>query len=276
MGMTDTNALPAVAPLPASLATHSFQTFQHRAGTREPVFSLGEPLEEMVARIVKARDAQWQAYQRAVARHRATAYRLLSRALTSGTTLPTEAVLALLSETKHAVTAQTLSRWREHGLLRYRQNNKADASSVAAILIAALLNTHVQRAFLPPDGNAQEPLWWCWRQDAPDAPVVACPVPFPADLPPSALLWTPWEGAAWDIAWLNVGTLGAIRWAGTVFEHDKLLWQIAMPELQCWVPDVLVHGEGLDMTREILHTLATVALLHLARTRFSLVTPPAP
>jgi len=270
--MSEQTVLPTVAPLSASIASHAFATFQQRSEGREPVFALGEPLEETVARIVKARDAQWRAYQSAIEHHRATAYRLLSRQLSTGTTLPTEAVRALLAETDHAVSAQTLSRWREHGLLRYRQNNKADASSVAAILIAALLHAPVQRAFLPAEGDQQEPLWWCWRQDAPDAPVVACPVPLPPDLPPTALLWTPWNGAAWDVAWLNVGQCGAIRWAGTVFEHDKLLWQIGIPELQRWVPDVLRQGEGLDLTREILHTLATVALLHLTRTRFSMTT----
>lgn len=268
--MAQTNLLPAVAPLPASIATHTFQLFHRQVIQRGPMFPLGEPLEETVARVVQARDAQWQAYQHTVERHRVAAYRLLTRHLPTGTTLPTEAVLAALAEMNHPVSVQTLSRWRDHSLLRYRQYNHAEASSVAAILIAVLLSKRGQRVLLPPHGDGEEPLWWCWRQDAPDAPMVACPIPLPTDLPSSALLWTPWEGAAWDSAWLNVGTRGAIRWAGTVVEHDKLLWEVSLSDLDRWVPEALVHGKGLEITREILHTLANVALLHLARTRFEL------
>lgn len=268
--MTQASVLPAVAPLSASLATHTFQVFQQKVHRSTVMAPLDEPLEEMVARVIQERNAEYQAYQHAVDHHRTTAYRLLTPYLPTGTTLSTEAVLAALAEMNHAVSAQTLSRWRDHSLLRYRQYNHAEASSVAAILITALLlSGRSQRIFLPSEGDSREPLWWCFRQDAPDAPVVPCPVPLPADLPPSALLWTPWEGAAWDVAWLHVGTLGAIRWAGTVVEHDKLLWQVSLADLERWVPEVLVHGKELAITREILHTLANVALLHLARARFA-------
>ena len=48
---------------------------------------------------------------------------------------------------------------------------------------------------------------------------------------------------------------------------EKLLWQVTCRDLEQWVPEVISLGEGLDITPEITHTLANVALLHLARTR---------
>src|SRR5947209_64980 len=62
----------------------------------------------------------------------------------------------------------------------------------------------------------REPAWWCWRQDHPQTPIIPCPVPLPDDLPPSAVLWTQWAGAAWHPEWLGVGQRGAIRWARTI------------------------------------------------------------
>src|SRR5579875_97222 len=185
--------------------------------------------------------------------------------------LSTEWLLKQLSENRHTVTPTTLSRWREAGLLRYDKKDRPEADSVAALLIAAQLHKQ-RRGFLPSTLIEGEPAWWCWRQDRPSAPVLPCPVPLPDDLPSSALLWTQWTGAGWHPEWLNVGQRGAIRWAGTRMVNGKLLWDMPFDRLTEWVPAIIANAEEMEVTfeelettPEILHTLANIALLHLAR-----------
>ncbi len=98
---------------------------------------------------------------------------------------------------------------------------------------------------------------------------IPCPMPLPADLPLTALLWTPWVGAAWDPHWLKIGNdLGAIRWAGAVSEHQCVRWTISQQELQRWDPEAAALTIDLPADAEALaHTLAQLALFRLARTR---------
>ena len=186
--------------------------------------------------------------------------------------LSTDWLLKALANTRHTVTPTTLTRWRDAGLLLYESKDRPDTNSVASLLIAASLHKQ-RRGFLPSSLRAGEPAWWCWRQDGPSAPVVPCPVPLPDDLPGSTLLWTQWTGAAWQREWLPVGRRGAIRWAGTMELHGKRLWDVSFDRLIEWVPEIAsnvqeleVTAEELKNTPEILHTLANMALLHLART----------
>jgi len=186
-------------------------------------------------------------------------------------TLSTEWLLETLRDMKHAVTPTTLSRWRDGHLLRSDKKDRPDSNSAAAVLIAAQLHKQ-HRGFLPKRLAKGEPAWWCWRQDSPSDPVIPCPVPLP-DLPPSALLWTQWTGAAWHPEWLNVGQKGAIRWGGTDEINGKLLWNVPSETLAAWMPGIISYGAELDVslkemdeTPEIRHTLANIVLLHLART----------
>lgn len=202
-----------------------------------------------------------------VQQKRATTYTLMDPFAAE---LSTDWLLKQLAENRHTVTPTTLSRWRDAGLLRYDRKDRPEASSVAALLIAAQLHKQ-RRGFLPSTLVEGEPAWWCWRQDRPSAPVVPCSVPLPDDLPPSALLWTQWTGAGWHPEWLNVGQRGAMRWAGTMELNGKLLWDVSFVRLAEWVPGIIsnaeeleVTTEELDTTPEILHTLANIALLHLA------------
>ena len=99
-------------------------------------------------------------------------------------------------------------------------------------------------------------------------PPVPCPVPLPGDLSAATLLWTPWLGASWDPHWLKIGDWGAMRWAGVGGEKQPIRWTISQPDLQVW--DAEVAALAIDFpacTEEMLHTLATLALFRLARTR---------
>ena len=202
-----------------------------------------------------------------VQQKRASTYTLMDPFVS---TLSTEWLRKMLADTQHTVTPTTLTRWRDAGLLRYDKKDRPDSDSTAALLIAAQLHKQ-RRGLLPSSLLAGEPAWWCWRQDRPSAPVVPCPVPLPADLPPTALLWTQWTGAAWHPEWLNVGQRGAMRWAGTNEVNGKHLWTVSLDKLMEWVPGIVsnieelsITPEELETTPEILHTLANIALLHLA------------
>ncbi len=264
IGMTASADLVEVAPLSESMARH---LLSHQSKQHKPPMVLAATLEQELEEAKQRYQTEWSALHDKVRIYRPKVYTLLSPLIQpSGGQLSTDWILHALKEYTHrSVTPQTLSRWREHGLLRYHQKDQPDADSTAALLISGMIDDRA-RGWLPPAQAEDEPLWWCWRQDSPRASAIPCQFPLP-DLPPSTLLWTPWTGAAWNVTWLNVGTFGAIRWAGTMRVGEKLLWQVTCRDLEQWVPEVISLGEGLDITPEITHTLANVALLHLARTR---------
>jgi len=175
---------------------------------------------------------------------------------------------------KRRIPLQTISAWHKRGLLRYRQWGLPDFSSAAALLIMRILHSHA-RGWLPSTVDAQEPCWWCWRQDAPNTPVVPCPYPLPDDLPASALLWTPWPGAAWEPDWVSVGAWGAIRWADfpesgkgrAPFTRDMLArWDSTLAALYEPLPPFFgLSDERVNTT--VLTSLATLALVRLANGR---------
>lgn len=191
--ITHTKALeeawPLFAPLPRPFTEHLLK----RLNKRVPGKGLGEQI--------------------AWARH--AIYTVLTPFARSGH-LSSQLVLDFLtmhSPEKSPVGSQTFSDWHKKGVVRYREHGRPDAQNAAALIIARMIDDR-QRNWLPSSMEASEPSWWCFRQDAPDAPILPCPVPLPTDLPPSALLWTPWEGAAWDSTWAPLDLFGAARWAG--------------------------------------------------------------
>ena len=126
---------------------------------------------------------------------------------------------------------------------------------------------------MPSSVEADEPGWWCYSQSAPlhgsAAPIVPCPVPLPANLPAATLLWTPWIGASWDPSWLQIGDLGAIRWAGaTLDKQGRIQWNLTESDLRQWDPEIVSIDMGfLKNTQEMLNGAAHFALLRLALTR---------
>jgi hypothetical protein len=183
-------------------------------------------------------------------------------------------LLAANSPSKRSIPLQTISSWHKRGLLRYRQWGNPDFDNAAALLIMRLLLSKT-RGWLPSEMAADEPCWWCWRQDAPDAPVVACPVPLPDDLPPSSLLWTPWSGAAWNRSWVGIGEYGALRWAslpgeerpGKEFSLEMLArWDIRCASLYEPFPPMFGFLAN-EANNTLLAHLATLALYRLARHR---------
>ncbi len=187
--------------------------------------------------------------------------------------------LAELSPRNHRVSHETMSRWRDQGLLSYDGHNRPNYDSAAALMILRILDQKRIKGWTPTQKiTEQEPRWWCWRQDSPTSPILPTPVPLPEDIPPTALLWTTWAGAAWEPewfstgelgvarwGWLSVGELGAARWAGTHLEKNRHLWSITEAELLQWDPQVTPLGKTvMDAAPLAQHTLATLSLLRLA------------
>ncbi|MGH2496580.1 MAG: hypothetical protein ACRDIV_17920 [Ktedonobacteraceae bacterium] len=179
---------------------------------------------------------------------------------------------------KIPVGTQALSLWHERKLLRYSERGRPAPDNAAALLIARMVDKR-ERNWLPTNMREDEPSWWCWRQDGLDAPITACPVPLPPDLPATALLWTPWQGASWQRRpWLRVGSLGAIRWARAteVVRGSQWIWDLSLSDLEQWDPAVaalalpprpIVSREtyrARNIEQDLLHTLAQVALYRLA------------
>jgi hypothetical protein len=253
--------IPQLAPLPVPVMLH-LAAHQKRGPQKRFALTFSDELD----RESRNFHAIWTRMEEAVREKRALAYTLLSEVIETDD-YSTQWVQQTLADYHRAVTPPTISRWRDHGLLRYDEWNRPNADSVASLFIVSLIDSRERRR-MPSTMPKSEPFWWCWRQDSPHSPTVPCPIPLPDDLPPSSLLWTPWAGAAWHPSWLNVGQRGAIRWAGTRVQFGKPLWNITEDDLRRWDPGVDEFPLGvLEMAPEILHTKANLVLLRLAQSR---------
>ena len=114
-----------------------------------------------------------------------------------------------------------LSNWRGRGLIQASRHGYLEPQRAAAVLLARRLLPTATRNWLPDEMTPREPIWWCWRQDEPTAPITTCPVPLPTDLPASTLLWVPWIGAAWLPDWAPLAR-GAL-YCGGIHSVQELL-----------------------------------------------------
>ena len=129
-------------------------------------------------------------------------------------------------------TRQHLAGWRARGLLRLAAPDSLEPQTAAGLLLALRLIASAHLDSLPTTLPLTEPMWSCWRQDSPAADPVACPMPLPAELPPTALVWTPWPGAEWLAGWQACGR-------GAVYIPATLNNTIIMSAFQVWqVPDL--------------------------------------
>ena len=260
---------PLMAPLSKPMMLHLAN--QEKASFPTITTSLDDQLSSTATHFNKL----WSNLAQQVEEKREAVYVLMSPVV-QGRLLSTEWIIETLTEhtpkkqssKAKMLTAQTISRWRDQGLLHYEQKNQPDADSTAALLTVRMIDTR-ERGWLPTIVAENEPQWWCWRQDSPTHPVVPCPVPLPEDLPASALLWTSWRGAAWKREWLPLGDLGAARWAGTMSGQGNIFWSLTEKDLETWDPEIAPLGENVLSTATTLarHTLATLALLRLATSR---------
>ncbi len=273
--MTQLSVAPFMAPLsePMMLQALSAQGQEHTKTAMRRLFTT--TLQEQLSQTEQEFTRQWALLIQRNQEQRTRVYTLMTPVVRKHA-LTTEWIIEKLTEftpkrtaKRTPISAETISRWREQGLIRYQEKNRPNAQSAAALLTLRLLIQQKERRWTPSAISQSEPLWWCWRQDSPQAPIIPCPIPLPEDLPHTALLWTTWLGASWDPAWLQLGNKGCARWAGTIQEHDQLLWRMSEEDLQQWDKEIAPLGNNVLDTAAPLtrHTLATLALLRLVTPR---------
>ncbi len=256
--------MPRLAPLPIPMAEHLLK--QHRRLLKKTVRTSSQDELEKGALALLEKNVQEKRQVVYVLMDPLVQTEQVSRELSLSTTWIMHVLRAHTPENR-PVPSQTLSLWRERNLLRYRERGHPDLDNTAALLLARMVDERM-RNWLPTAIEEDEPDWWCWRQDTPEMPSVPCPVPLPGHLSSSTLLWTPWIGASWDSHWLKIGDLGAIRWGGAVGEKQHVRWTLSQQDLQVWDAEAAaLHINFPACIEEILHTLATLALFRLARSR---------
>jgi len=205
------------APLPAPFMAH---LRRHWLRIPTPPRLTEDALEQARQHLEQARQHLEQAFQEA----RAATDTDLTPLVQSGRLTMQALRRQIETGSGHRLADSTLRAWVGRGLLVKAAIGKPAPSSAAAILIMRrLMPQTMQRDWLPAELAPDEPRWWCWRQDAPDQARLPCPVPLPDDLPASALLWTPWSGAAWSSDWQAVAG-GAVRWGGEPTLGDLARW----------------------------------------------------
>lgn len=127
-------------------------------------------------------------------------------------------------------TARSLEKWNSRGLLpRAWERGPLDQTGVAAFLTARIAEEVYENRWLPSELAPDEPRFWCYGQSFPDAEVVSIPIPRPDDVPPSMILWTPWQGAVWlNEEWQLVASV-ACRWSPAQPSEEVLaVWDEAI------------------------------------------------
>jgi len=220
---------PAFAPLPAPMADHLLlleqRRYRHRPA-RRPADQ--EMAQAVLARIDLARTLVFEYLYPFVTADQKRQERGESRTFPNVDWLLETLVQYTPGQGGNAEA--TLDFWQKRGLLRREKTRGLlEITSVAALLVARLTEGTLQRNWLPSFLEEIEPFWWCYGRVSPESPIQAIPVPFPADLPSSMVLWTPWRGAIWDGTWLSIRTTFLYRWARSPSVEDLLLWQEEIP-----------------------------------------------
>ncbi|HEX2615783.1 MAG TPA: hypothetical protein VHL10_09845 [Nitrososphaera sp.] len=158
-------------------------------------------------------------------------------------------------------TVDSLKSWAKRGLLtREREYGPFDQTSAASFLVARIAEEVYENKWLPSELAPDEPRFWCYGQSSPDAEVISIPIPRPNDLPPSMILWTPWQGAVWlNEEWHLAGAV-ACRWSPAQPSEEALaVWDESMVTQ---IQQALQHIPfGVQAVRDILLVEARKILL---------------
>lgn len=216
---------PAIAPLPAPMANHLlYQEARkyRRAISKRPADQ--EIIQTVLERIVRARIVVFEYMNPFVLADRKHQHH----------TFPEPDwlldALAQYAPNKKKNDLSTLDYWQKRGLLRReKMRGLLDITSVAALLVARLSDSNLQRNWLPSSISESEPRWWCYSRSAPGEPIQAVPLPFfDPLLPASLVVWTPWQGAGWEERWQRIGE-PFYQWAGAPLIRDLSLWDGEIP-----------------------------------------------
>lgn len=257
-----TTAMPSLAPLPSPMARHLFLNFYRKEQHGSPIPQEDtqlpmETVERFVERIHHARLAIHE-YIEPYLETGQYGNELLAEIIFLHSPPNKKKKLA-----NNKLAESTLSRWRSCNLLQvmsrtHPENLKEKLPTFASfswMSVARLVDKERSDQWFVPTLLPDEP-WWCWRQDTPQSPIIPCPVPLPDNLPPAALLWTIWPGAAlkppgyffwgWEekLEWMKRNEwmlldeyIGAIRFAGITNKkgpNQSACWNVSLRDLKMW------------------------------------------
>jgi len=178
----------------------------------------------------------------------------------------------------------TVDFWQKRGLLRREKTRGAlDITSVAALFIARLAEKDLQRNWLPSSLSDAEPRWWCAGVYAPHTPVHSFPQPLLSAPSRSLVLWTPWQGAAWEEQWYPLGDThpSLCRWAQAPSARDVLVWDEALGrQLLLLQADAFLGRSGIqaaileEASRDILDRVVRKGIIAYERSVSSLFYQP--
>lgn len=226
-----THLYPAFAPLPVPMANHLLLQEERKYRWLPPLQrpALHELTQTVLGRIRRARAVVYEYMFPFVEADRKRHERGEARAFPNVEWLLEAVAQYSPQSARNAET--TVDFWQTKGLLRRKKaRGLLEVNSVAALLVTRLAEEIHLRNWLPSTIEEGEPHWWCYGQERPGACVRVLPVPLPGDLPASCILWTPWQGAAWDqTPWHPHRDANLYRWARPPELEDLLVWDTELP-----------------------------------------------
>jgi len=216
-----------IAPVPVPFAEHHLRRVR-KAYPQEPLATV---LELFLAEVRSTRETAFEVMDDFVRNRNAP--------VPPDLRLSTEWLTRTLAAYDPAQTMPkaTYKNWQRRGIIRMEAHGKPQPSSAAATLMMRMMNRQKEHLF-PEVFRTTEPDYWCNVIETPSHRPEVIPVNALHLLPPSALVWTPWAGAAWEDCWHIIGehetNQAAIRFAGTKLVKGELWWDVDVPDLEAW------------------------------------------
>jgi hypothetical protein len=187
-------ALPTFAPLPVAMVLHmlgeSSESFI--SGMQQASDELSSHLAILEKRVQAARDYVYEQIAQRFAENPRLPMKWLQEALVHEiSTKPLRRKDAGKTPREYSMSVRTMNNWRGNNILLPAEPRKINLDRAAALLIAAVVDERKQ-GFVPNFIEPGDAEYWGWMQTMPTAPVLPCPFPPPASLPPGTLYWSRW------------------------------------------------------------------------------------
>jgi hypothetical protein len=174
------------------------------------------------------------------------------------------------------MTPKALEGWQARNILRREQpRGRWRLDDVASLLIMRICNTTHQKGWLPESIPEDEPRWWAFGKNAPDAPIQSISIPLAGgeDSPP-LFLWTPRIGASWDSQWQRLYGISA-RWSRPFVSADEVaVWHNEYAKEIRWIfgrgslvssTELRLSQEGILMPRPNVQAVVRVSIERIMR-----------
>lgn len=271
--------VPLITPL---LAPLSYSLMRHWA--REAESALSAPLVRVLKTALEDDDTRhaslWAGLEQTVRAKSEAAFTLINPQLPEFPARPKVKTGWLVEELSALApipfTRDTLNRWVAKGVVRQLGHGLVEPQCAAELVTARQMVAKTrEREWMDTERGEEEPYFYVWVQVEPGAPVFPLPYPLPATLPPDAVVWSPWQGVAWDQQWVGIEGLGAIRFAGATVRRGRRHWLLSAKQLRKWDPDMLPVDPGIfERSDDAFDGAATLTLARLAVTRLASSLPP--